>query len=243
MAARPAGSPAPWRDAVVQRQQIADGIAADEQEARQRHADARARRRQPAAATGANRQQHRQRQHEAQQQEAKGGGMRQPHLRRSRRRSTAARTSEVEPWAAHAFRLKDMSFYLSMSEQIRARAILSRESGETDARTAGRVQASRQAVGGPGRSVIGRSAARTGSPERIGTSGKRLSGGRRPTAGTGPRRRRRPRRRSAGPRAAAPLRQEETTAPRVMACAGARPAARTALAVTAMDRKSDMSWG
>ena len=132
-----------------------------------------------------------------------------PHLAKIAPPLHSSTNKEVEPWAAHAFRLKDMSFYLSMSEQIRARAIPSRESGETDARTAGRVQASRQAVGGPGRSVIGRSAARTGSPERIGTSGKRLSGGRRPTAGTGPRRRRRPRRRSAGPRAAAPLRQEE----------------------------------
>ena len=74
--------------------------------------------------------------------------MRQPHLAKIAPPLHSSTNKEVEPWAAHAFRLKDMSFYLSMNEQARVRAIPSRESGETDARTAGRVQASRQAVGG-----------------------------------------------------------------------------------------------
>ncbi|MNR09744.1 hypothetical protein D3C85_1259600 [compost metagenome] len=66
------------RNAVVQGQQIADGIDADQQQAGCRDHRARARRGQPALAVDANQQQHRQRQEETQQQKAEGRRMRQP---------------------------------------------------------------------------------------------------------------------------------------------------------------------
>ncbi|KAG1450375.1 hypothetical protein G6F57_016419 [Rhizopus arrhizus] len=63
---------------MVQRQQIADGIAADQQQPGQRHGLARTALRQAALAPQAYRPQHRQGKDEAPQQEAERGGVRQP---------------------------------------------------------------------------------------------------------------------------------------------------------------------